>query len=91
MNKFQLIKEKGIRQEKLFDMKSDENIWEGMPEFIQEKQEPFNSIIIRFRNKEDMESFSKIVGQKLTNKTKSIWYPELVRGLHSKKRYVNES
>jgi hypothetical protein len=46
-----------------------------MPEFIQKKREPFSKIIIRFETEEDLKRFSDIIGQKLTQKTKSIWYP----------------
>ena len=68
-----------------------ENEWEGMPEFIQEKQEPYSKIIVRFNNEEDLQEFAKMIGQKLTNKTKSLWHPKLIRGINSKKRYSNES
>jgi hypothetical protein len=64
--------------------------WQGMPEFIQEKQGPYSQIIIRFDNKEDLEEFSNLIGQKLTKKTKSIWHPQLKRGIHSHKRYIDE-
>lgn len=49
--------------------------WEGMPEFVQEKKEPYAKIIIRFDSEEDLQDFAKIIGQKLTKKTKSIWHP----------------
>lgn len=65
--------------------------WINMPEFVQQKQEPFAKIIVRFETQQDLDEFSKLIGQKLTNKTKSIWHPELVRGIHSSKRYVDES
>jgi hypothetical protein len=65
--------------------------WKDMPEFVQEKQEPYAKIIVRFANKEDLEEFSIMIQQKLTQKTKSIWHPELERGIHSAKRYVDES
>lgn len=65
--------------------------WNGMPEFVQEKQEPFSKIIVRFENEEDLNEFSEMIGQKLTPKTKSIWHPKLVRGKNSHKRYVDES
>lgn len=73
---------------KLFEEPSE---WEGMPEFIQDKKEPYSKIIIRFDNEEDLQEFSEMIGQKLTNKTKSIWHPKLVRGINSNKRYSNES
>ncbi len=49
--------------------------WVGMPEFVQEKKEPFSKIIIRFENESDLNDFSEKIGQKLTPKTKSIWHP----------------
>jgi hypothetical protein len=65
--------------------------WKNMPEFIQKRQQPYAKIIVRFETKEDLEEFCKLINQKLTQKTKSIWHPELVRGKHSAKRYVDES
>lgn len=49
--------------------------WKDMPEFVQEKKEPYAKIIVRFESEEDLQEFAKIIGQKLTNKTKSIWHP----------------
>ena len=49
--------------------------WVDMPEFIQEKQEPFAKIIVRFETQKDLDQFAKLIGQKLTPKTKSIWHP----------------
>ena len=52
-----------------------EDEWQGMPEFIQESQEPFACINFRFETVNDLQEFSKLIGQKLTRKTKSAWYP----------------
>lgn len=49
--------------------------WKNMPEFIQEKQKPHAQIVFRFENEEDLQEFATLIGQKLTNKTKSAWYP----------------
>jgi hypothetical protein len=62
--------------------------WKDMPEFIQEKQEPYAKIIVRFANEEDLNEFSNLIGQKLNKKSKSIWHPKLIRGVNSNKRYV---
>lgn len=67
------------------------NEWIDMPEFVQEKQEPYAKIIFRFDSEEALQEFAKLIGQKLTKKTKSAWHPELVRGLNSSKRYKDES
>jgi len=49
--------------------------WCGMPEFQQEKQEPYAKIIFRFENEADLQEFAELIGQKLTKKTKSSWHP----------------
>lgn len=64
--------------------------WKDMPEFVQEKQEPFCKLTIRFETEKDLEDFSKLIGQKLTKKTKSIWFPFKSHWGLSKKRWVNE-
>ena len=65
--------------------------WKGMPEFVQEERKPFSTIMIRFANKEDLDDFANKIGQKLTQKTKSIWHPQLVRGLDSLEMWYDES
>lgn len=54
-----------------------EEEWQGMPEFIQEDQSAFKEIVIKFRNRDDMEAFMKIIDQKFTMQTKSVWHPKL--------------
>jgi len=65
--------------------------WVGMPEFVQEKKEPFSKIIIRFENEEDLMEFAEIIGQKLTPKTKSIWHPFKSHWGDKVRRWVDES
>lgn len=63
----------------LFKLKKkmiQEQEWKGMPEFSLEKLSPFKTIYVHFRNQEDMEEFSKIMGQKIGLKTKWIWHPK---------------
>ena len=66
------------------------NEWVDMPEFVQENKPPFAKIIFRFDSQEDLDAFSKLIGQKLTPKTKSAWYPELERGKNAAKRWIQE-
>lgn len=106
-------------------------LWVGMPEFEQDKVEPYHMITaiercdvmdfkepqqikIRFDSEDNLKDFSEKVnvhltkgdkvfyfdslevlqnqiGQKLTNKTKSIWHPQLVRGLTSGLRWFGDS
>jgi hypothetical protein len=46
-----------------------------MPEFVQEKKEPFKELIVRFETEADYLEFQRLIGQQLTVKTKSIWHP----------------
>ena len=67
--------------------------WKDMPEFIQERQTPFSEIVIRFSSQEDMEDFSKIIGQKINKKTTytpCLWHPKLVPGAISRTRYIDD-
>lgn len=59
-----------------------EDYWQDMPEFIQEDKSPYRTIKVHFENKEDMAKFSELVCQKITELTKSIWYPK-VEVLHA--------
>lgn len=54
---------------------STECLWVGMPEFVQEKKEPYAKIIFRFESERDLQEFAGIIGQNLTGKTKSSWHP----------------
>ncbi|MFA5934955.1 MAG: hypothetical protein WC827_03670 [Candidatus Paceibacterota bacterium] len=63
--------------------------WQGMPEFIQKDLTPFRIIKVSFRSKEDVAEFAKLMNQKLTAKTRSIWFPKVQWRLRSKK-YVDE-
>lgn len=77
--------------QKLFDDTEDiswKKEWKDMPEFTQEPQKPFAQITVRFETQEDLDDFSRLICQKLTKKTKSIWHPKLTRGIHSNKKYV---
>ena len=65
--------------------------WQDMPEFIQEDLMPIQQIIVNFKTRKDVKLFSDLVKQKLTSKTKSIWYPKAKIRNASNKRYIDES
>lgn len=52
-----------------------ENEWKGMPEFNQEELKHFK-LIVHFVDDEAVNMFSELVGQKITEKTKYIWFPK---------------
>lgn len=51
--------------------------WKGMPEYDQNDNPPWKQIYLNFRNEQDYLDFAKLIGQNLTEKTKSIWFPKL--------------
>lgn len=61
--------------------------WVGMPEFTQENQEPYKSVIVHFANSRDMADFARLVEQRIGHRTQSIWYPEAEIGRFADKRY----
>lgn len=65
--------------------------WQGMPEFEQEDLTAYQSIHVHFKNREDVDTFAELVGQRLTEYTRSIWYPEAEKTDMKNRRYQNES
>jgi len=63
--------------------------WVGMPEFVQDKKEPYKTLIVRFETEQDYNNFAKLIEQKLTPKTKSIWHPFKSHWGLEKKVYKN--
>jgi hypothetical protein len=53
-----------------------EEEWVGMPEFKQEDKTSWKSIIVHFETYDDLKKFAVLVGQVLTPRTRSIWYPK---------------
>ncbi len=55
---------------------SPEKEWQGMPEFENKNGYGWKQLVVHFETEEDFTEFQKRIGQKLTEKTKSIWFPE---------------
>lgn len=64
--------------------------WIGMPEFIQDDKTPYKSIKINFQTEQDYLLFQETIKQKLTSKTKSIWFPYIEKTDHSKLKYIDK-
>ena len=78
-------------QSNLFSSKDDwETEWQDMPEFEQKNLQPVQKIVVSFLKREDVEKFAKLVGCKLTEKTKSIWFPYKERDKPREFKYVDE-
>lgn len=65
------MKIQGRSKEEFFD-----ETWQGMPEFIQENKMEVKSLKINFASMEDYYAFGELIQQKLTPKTKSVWFPK---------------
>lgn len=63
--------------------------WEGMPDFNQEDKNGFR-MIVHFETEADMQNFATLVGQKITEKTKFIWFPEHHRDQVADKAYISD-
>ena len=61
--------------------------WEGMPEFKQDDKMPHRQIIVSFDNEDDVENFSTLLNQNITEKTKSLWYPKKEKNILKDKGY----
>lgn len=68
---------------------SAEEEWEGMPEFEQEDKTAYQTLLVHFDNQVDVQAFANLVRQKITEKTKFIWYPEKER-MDLKDTYFDE-
>lgn len=64
--------------------------WQGMPEFIQEDKLPWKSMYVHFRCREDLIAFGKLLDQRLTVDTPSIWWPVYTREKVNDRAYCDE-
>jgi hypothetical protein len=78
---------------KLFDFQDNEpdwkNEWKDMPEFVQEDLTSYRKIVVHFRNDEDVKKFAELIGQKITQKKPSLWFPEMLPRRYAHLRYVD--
>lgn len=68
-----------------------EKEWKGMPEFKQLDMEPWKSVVVQFESEKDMLEFGRLVNQKITFKTPSIWFPKVDPTPAINKLWVDES
>ena len=78
-------------QQTLFEVEpSWKKLWLGMPEYDQDDLMPWRSILVHFRDRIDQHEFASLVGQTITNNTKSIWYPKAEIESFANKRYATK-
>jgi hypothetical protein len=68
-----------------------EQEWGGMPEFTHENLTAAIRLVVNFSSFENLENFGNLIGQKLTPKTRAIWYPQVGSESYVTRRYVDGS
>lgn len=64
--------------------------WQGMPEFDQQDKKAFRSLALHFKDQAAVDAFAELVGQKITPKTRFLWFPEIEIERYADKRYTAE-
>jgi ParB-like chromosome segregation protein Spo0J len=67
---------KNLFLDKEFGINDPNEEWVDMPEFEGEDISAYKKLIVNFENEEDYQKFADLIDQKLTDKTKSIYFPE---------------
>jgi hypothetical protein len=62
--------------------------WTDVPEFNQSDMTSVKKLIVHFKTTEDYAKFAALIGQPLTEDTKSVWYPQEKRQTLKDKAYV---
>jgi hypothetical protein len=83
--------EKKVDQLCLFDREPKlwEKEWVGMPEFTQGNLEPYRTIRVHFKNEEDIALFAALIEQKISDKTKYVWFPRIELIIVHDKRWIS--
>lgn len=93
-NCLDLLHENKRPVDSLFDFEDDSDGWQkhwrGMPEFEQNDNGPWKTIKVHFKTEQDYQEFCKLIGQQLTEKTKSTWHPEQNTEKNALFRWIEE-
>ena len=65
-------------------------MWQGMPEFVQDDLTPYKSILVHFADEKHVNAFAQLIGQTLTEKTKYVWHPKAEKANFTEEAYVSE-
>ena len=65
--------------------------WKEMPEFDQQDKTAYRSFPIHFKNQEAVDEFAALINQKITDRTRYIWFPHIEIERMVDKEYVPES
>jgi hypothetical protein len=83
--------EKKVEQFCLFEREPKlwEKEWKGMPEFTQGNLEPFRTIRVHFQKQEDVDLFAALIEQRVSEKTKYVWFPKIELIIVAGKRWIS--
>lgn len=76
--------------EKQLGQNDAEAEWVGMPEFNQENKKAFRSFPVHFKDQEAVDQFAALINQKITDKTRYVWFPEIEIDRMADKEYVQD-
>lgn len=65
--------------------------WKEMPEFDQQDKTAYRSFPVHFKNQEAVDEFAALINQKITDRTRYIWFPYIEIERMVDKEYVPES
>jgi hypothetical protein len=64
--------------------------WKGMPDFEQRDESPWQTIPVHVRNREDRKKLAELLGQTITDDTRSVWFPKAEIRRYVDKLYATE-
>jgi len=64
--------------------------WTGMPDYHQDDKLAFKSLKVNFKTQDAVNAFAGLVGQKITEQTRSIWFPIQEKQHLKDLRYVSD-
>ena len=67
-----------------------ETEWTGMPDYHQDDKLAFKSLKVNFKTQDAVNTFASLVGQKITEQTRSIWFPLVEKQNLKDLRYVTD-
>lgn len=68
---------------------SPQGAWTGMPEFQQDDKRPFRTLPIHFKDQAAVDAFAELIGQKITENTRFVWFPRIEIERYADKAYVS--
>jgi len=54
----------------------EDELLKGMPSYESKDLQPYRTLYVHFNNEKDIQEFAKLINQKITDKTKYIYYPK---------------